>query len=74
MQLHVLQVITTATGATELSPTQTLAQTTHAHKSVTGSEMNRVINYGQTGMRIVYQDYRLRWIPILRSTTASNEL
>ena len=46
--VEVLQVIITTTGATELSLTQTLAQTTHVHKSVTGSELNRAINYGQT--------------------------
>ena len=76
--VEVLQVITTATGATELSLTQTLAQTTHAHQSVTGSELNRAINYWQTqlthqvisrhraGMRVYHERVNVICVKITR--------
>ena len=44
--VEVPQMITTATGATELSLTQTRAQTAHTHESVAGCELDWVINYG----------------------------
>ena len=43
--VEVLQVVTTATGATELPLTQTLAQAVHTYESVTSRELDRAIDY-----------------------------